>query len=74
MYTENDYFYYLVKLHRCTKIETLIIRLSVPLQSGGFVVHCSIKQRAALLCASTLKYYNLGEKWFSKRIKAFLVE
>ncbi len=33
MYTvsknKNDYFYYLVKLRRCTKIETLIIRLSV---------------------------------------------
>ncbi len=33
MYTvlknKNDYFYYLVKLCRCTKIETLIIRLSV---------------------------------------------
>ncbi len=33
MYTvsknKNDYFYYLVKLRRCTKIETLIIRFSV---------------------------------------------
>ncbi len=33
MYTvsknKNDYFYYLVKLCRCTKTETLIIRLSV---------------------------------------------
>ncbi len=26
---KNDYFYYYVKLRRCTKIETLIIRLSV---------------------------------------------